>query len=87
LNKYVENQFEFLTQDWSNLEVNPPPGGGHDAIVGQNQEQGNDRTCKFELMGTDGSMKTIEIPIDWVIPTGGGYFFSPSIAALKQVLG
>ena len=82
----IENQFEFLTQDWSNLEVNPPPGGGHDAIVGQNQEQGN-RTRKFELMGTDGSRETIEIPIDWVIPTGGGYFFSPSIAALKQVLG
>jgi Dyp-type peroxidase family len=81
----IENQFEFLTQDWSNLEVNPPPGGGHDAIVGQNQEPGNDRTRKFELMGTDGSMETIEIPIDWVIPTGGGYFFSPSIAALKNV--
>ncbi len=81
----IENQFEFLTQDWSNSEVNPF-GGGHDAIVGQNQEQGNDRTRKFELMGTDGSMETIDIPIEWVIPTGGGYFFSPSISALKQVL-
>jgi hypothetical protein len=25
-------------------------------------------------------------PDDWVIPTGGGYFFAPSICALRKVL-
>jgi hypothetical protein len=25
--------------------------------------------------------------LDWVIPTGGGYFFSPSIRSLKFILG
>jgi Dyp-type peroxidase family len=80
----IENQFEFLSEHWANSELNPPIGGGHDPIIGQNQEQ-NDRTRIFELMGTDGSIETIEISIDWVIPTGGGYFFSPSIATLKKV--
>jgi Dyp-type peroxidase family len=80
----IENQFEVLAQDWSNSKINPPPGGGHDPIVGQNPGP-DDRTRSFDLIGTDGSMASIEIPIDWVIPTGGGYFFSPSISALKKV--
>jgi Dyp-type peroxidase family len=82
----IENQFEFLIQNWSNDELKPPPTGGHDPILGQNQEP-EGRTRTFELMGTDGSIETIKVPIDWIIPTGGGYFFAPSIAALKQVFG
>ncbi len=83
----IENQFEFLSRNWANSDKNPPPGGGHDPIIGQNQGQGSDRTRSFQLLGTDGSTETIEVPIDWVIPTGGGYFFAPSIKALKEVLG
>ena len=83
----IENQFEFLSRNWANSSKNPPPGGGHDPIIGQKQGQGSDRTRSFQLLGTDGSTETIEVPIDWVIPTGGGYFFAPSIKALKEVLG
>ena len=25
--------------------------------------------------------------VDWVIPTGGGYFFAPSLSAIRDVLG
>jgi hypothetical protein len=30
---------------------------------------------------------TIEVEGDWVIPTGGGYFFTPSISTLREVIG
>jgi hypothetical protein len=35
----------------------------------------------------DGSVTKIfiELPTDWVIPTGGGYFFIPSISALRDL--
>ena len=83
----IENQFEFLSRHWANSDKKPPPSGGHDPIVGQKQGQGSDRTRNFQLLGTDDSTETIETSIDWVIPTGGGYFFAPSIKALKEVLG
>jgi hypothetical protein len=31
----------------------------------------------------NGEKQTIRLEKDWVIPTGGGYFFSPSIHALE----
>lgn len=83
----IKNQFEFLSRNWANNSKNPPPGGGPDPIIGQQQGQGSDRTRSFQLLGTDGSTETLETSIDWVIPTGGGYFFAPSIEALKRVLG
>jgi hypothetical protein len=38
------------------------------------------------LRGSDGSFETIEVPNDFVIPTGGGYLFAPSITALTKIL-
>ncbi|MEH2296558.1 Dyp-type peroxidase [Nostoc sp.] len=65
---------------------------GHDPIIGQsgNNEPGGDRTRKFFIHLEDDQnkpqTKELTAPEDWVIPTGGGYFFAPSIYALKEVL-
>ena len=49
-----------------------------------------DRTRKFFIHLEDDQdkpqTKELTAPEDWVIPTGGGYFFAPSISALKDVL-
>ncbi|MCW5315334.1 Dyp-type peroxidase [Nostoc sp. KVJ3] len=65
---------------------------GHDPIIGQseNNKPGSDRTRKFFIHLEDKEdqpqTKELTAPEDWVIPTGGGYFFAPSISALKDVL-
>jgi Dyp-type peroxidase family len=87
----IEDQFEFLTQHWLNSsklpkdysqDANP---AGNDPVIGQSQGASN-RTRVFTLRGSDGSFETIEVPNDFVIPTGGDYLFAPSITALKDIL-
>lgn len=84
----IKDQFEFLMGTWVNQPDQPPsnpPNAGSDPIIGQ-QNQSGKRTRKIRLKGTDESIEEIEIPIDWVITTGGGYFFMPSISALRDVI-
>ncbi|MBW0931381.1 Dyp-type peroxidase [Priestia megaterium] len=75
----IEDTFEFLTSTWAN-EENLPNEGGHDPIIGQNDEA-SDRHRIFKWQD-----KSITINKDFVIPTGGEYFFQPSITALKTVI-
>lgn len=70
--------------------------GGHDPIIGQNNRPGKNRIREFTIAFTDnaGNRTAVRVNtddgkgkgIDWVIPTGGGFFFSPSIRALQDEL-
>lgn len=82
----IETQFEFLCSRWVNDPSRPKMPGGHDFIIGQNSAPGEGRARTCSLFGAD--LKPMDIATDkeWVIPTGGGYFFLPSIRALQKVL-
>jgi Dyp-type peroxidase family len=80
----IEDQFELLTRRWANSPLQPNLGG-HDPIIGQRDERGDrDRYIDFP---TPSGPRRIKMKEDWVIPTGGGYFFAPPIAAIADVLG
>lgn len=61
-------------------------------LVGQNGQPGQDRQRRCIVLGAAvGSSKLAVASIvadeEFVVPTGGGYFFSPSITALRETLG
>ncbi|HWI61326.1 MAG TPA: Dyp-type peroxidase [Symbiobacteriaceae bacterium] len=77
----LEDQFEFLQNNWMNRVAAPNPGG-HDPLLGQNA-LAEHRERAF-LLGPGAEVKGLP---DFVIPTGGAYLFSPSLTALREVLG
>jgi Dyp-type peroxidase family len=80
----IEDQFELLTRRWANSPVQPN-FGGHDPIIGQADRYG-DRE-RFIDVPTPGGPRRIVLENEWVVPTGGGYFFAPPIEAVTGVLG
>lgn len=86
----IERQFEFITRAWLNNPNLRSGIDGHDPIAGQRSyavKGDRTRTFKLPYQNGDGTVEraTIKIPKDWVIPTGGGYFFVPSISALQDL--
>jgi Dyp-type peroxidase family len=81
----IVDQFEFVTKNWVNNPNFKDPNAGLDPILGQAQdpEGGRQRTFHVRIGGQDRELTTTE---DWVIPTGGGYFFAPSITAIRDTL-
>jgi Dyp-type peroxidase family len=82
----IENQFAFLQRNWANHVSHPNSNGGEDPLIG-NGDEANARHRFVDIRGAENTSETLELPVDWVIPTGGGFFFSPSISAVHDVLG
>jgi Dyp-type peroxidase family len=80
----IEDQFELLVRRWSNSSLQPNLGG-HDPVIGQHESYGNRE--RFIEFPKGASSVRIAINTEWVIPTGGGYFFAPPIGAISTVLG
>jgi len=75
----IVDQFEFLMNRWVNKPNAPRDHAGHDPILAL----GPDRVFDLPIEN-----KVEEIPVSkaFVVPTGGEYFFSPSIAFFKKTL-
>ncbi len=80
----IADQFEFLNRQWMGDHANPRSPGGHDLLIGQNGQPGEYRVRRGDLVSADSA--TVTALQDFVIPTGGGYFFTPSLTALRTVL-
>jgi Dyp-type peroxidase family len=82
----IEDQFEFLCNGWAGSSNRPRSPGGFDLVIGQNGKPGDRRERSCTVFGRGAVPATLTTMHDFVVPTGGGYFFSPSISALRQVL-
>lgn len=78
----IEQQFELLSTKWMNREAPPEVLGtsGHDVLVGQAAV----RRCTFR--GADDQTSTVATSAEWITPTGGGYFFGPSLPTLRALV-
>jgi len=95
----IVNQFEFVQMQWANnTQFVPgkkrpsnqaPVTPGHDPIIGQ-ANQGGSRGRKMDEAVPNypiGNQRSqLSMPKDFIVPTAAGYFFVPSITALRTAL-
>jgi Dyp-type peroxidase family len=80
----IEDQFEFIQQNWANSPDGPSKNIGVDPVIGQTQA-GNNPAQQWPI--TWGN--SVKAPADFhgfVTMKGGEYFFAPSVKFLKQIL-
>ncbi len=74
----IRDQFERIQCDWVNEGSIPERGDGVDPVASQ---ASSERSIRIPGAADD----PVKLPQQWVTTTGGEYFFSPSISALKQL--
>jgi Dyp-type peroxidase family len=95
----IQEQFMFLASNWTNAanapvaavakveEPGQEVGDGYDLIIGQAGTEGRVRFCVIhEGPRSSRITTTASSPKEWVVATGGGFFFSPSISAVRNIL-
>jgi Dyp-type peroxidase family len=96
----IQNQFEFILQAWVNNPGFAPLGNnpGFDPLLGQfgddpfiNRVVVSRDPRPVEGLGvsypTGNRGPTTSLPIDFIVPSGGGYFFMPSLSTFKTQFG
>lgn len=81
----IEAQFEFLQSRWMNHDMRPKAPGGHDMLAGRMPSDGG-ATRRCTIFGAQGQQEQVSSDKPFVTSSGGGYFFVPSLGALKDVL-
>jgi Dyp-type peroxidase family len=83
----IENQFQFVTHTWVNQADAPHHGeplSGHDPLISQNADA---RFINLPIDSDATHDQQIALSENaWVVMTGGGYFFTPSVSALAGAL-
>jgi len=78
----LANGFSFLQSAWANNRHFPQFNNGFDPIIGETPNgQRGDMTGAF----ANDTSKPLNLLAQWVNSKGGEYFFSPSIATLRDV--
>jgi Dyp-type peroxidase family len=80
----IERQFEFIMREWLRATTRESIVIGGDPIVGRRASDGSSEfVMPIRRAGGEIADVTLEIPARWTWTTGGGYFFTPSLSALR----
>jgi Dyp-type peroxidase family len=78
----IVEQFKFVQASWANSSKRPT-GDGRDPIIGQDGTLNTQR--RIQLFAPSGRQRRCPVNGRWVVATGGGYFFTPSISGLRYL--